>query len=139
MSSSLLRQSAALLAVAAILAYAGLISLSDIRDYVAWPADMLALSVVAALCGVLLAMAESKAIFLFIWAAILGVTIFGSIWAYATLALLSGQLPTVDLLLSDLILLYVIQRGFLLVAPSLVFGLLGVLSVQYLLPKMLRR
>ncbi len=126
-------------AVAAILAYVGLISLSSVRDYVAWPTDMLGLSLVAALCGILLALAEKKALPLFTVAAILSVLLFGGFWAYASWALLRGQLPILTLLISDLVLLYTVQRGFLLVAPTFVFGLLGVLGVQLILPKLLRR
>ena len=137
--SAYLRQSAVVLAVAAILAYVGLISLSSMRDYVAWPTDMLGLSLVAALCGMLLALAEKKALSMFIVAAMLSVLLFGGFWAYASWAMLRGQLPTLPLLLSDLVLLYTVQRGFLLVASSLVFGLLGVLGVQLFLPKLLRR
>ena len=137
--SAYLRQSAVVLAVAAILAYVGLISLSSMRDYVAWPTDMLGLSLVAALCGMLLALAEKKALSMFIVAAMLSVLLFGGFWAYASWAMLRGQLPTLPLLLSDFVLLYTVQRGFLLVASSLVFGLLGVLGVQLFLPKLLRR
>lgn len=126
-------------AVAAILAYVGLISLSSVRDYVAWPTDMLGLSLVAALCGILLALAEKKALPLFTVAATLSLLLFGGFWAYASWALLRGQLPILTLLISDLVLLYTVQRGFLLVAPTFVFGLLGVLGVQLLLPKLLRR
>ncbi|MDE0462848.1 MAG: hypothetical protein OXH93_10585 [Caldilineaceae bacterium] len=137
--SSLIRQSAAVLAVASILAYVGLISLSHIQNYVPWPADMLALSLVAAICGALLAAAESRAILLFTLAAILSVLLFGGFWAYASWALLRGQLPALDLLFSDYVFTYTVQRGFILVAPSIVFGLLGVFGVQLLLPKLLRR
>ncbi|MDE0143703.1 MAG: hypothetical protein OXI80_03555 [Caldilineaceae bacterium] len=136
---ALIRQSSAVLAVASILAYVGLISLSHIRDYVPWPADMLALSLVAALCGALLAAAESRAILLFALAAILSAFLFGSYWAFASWALLRGQLPALDILFSDYVFVYTVQRGFLLVAPSIVFGLLGVFGVQLLLSKVLRR
>ncbi len=135
----ILRQSMAVIAAAAILAYMGLISLSHLRDYVAWSADMLALSIVAALCGMLLALAESKALHLFLIASVVSPLLFGGFWAYATWGVLGNSIPFVDLLFSDLVLLYVVQRSFLLVAPSIVFGLLGVLSVQLLLPKILRR
>ncbi len=135
----ILRQSMAVIAAAAILAYMGLISLSHLRDYVAWPADMLALSIVAALCGMLLALAESKALHLYLIASVVSTLLFGGFWAYATWGVLGNSIPFVDLLFSDLVLLYVVQRSFLLVAPSIVFGLLGVLSVQLLLPKILRR
>ena len=137
--SAYLRQSAMVVAVAAILAYVGLISLSSVRDYVAWPTDMLGLSLVAALCGILLALAEKKALLLFTVSATLSLLLFGGFWAYASWALLRGQLPILTLLISDLVLLYTVQRGFLLVAPTFVFGLLGVLGVQLLLPKLLRR
>ena len=53
--------------------------------------------------------------------------------------LVGPEFPLADLMFSDLVLLYIIQRGFLLVAPTFVFGLLGVLGVQLLLPKLLRR
>ena len=129
----------AVIAAAAILAYMGLISLSHLRDYVAWPADMLALSIVAALCGMLLALAESKALHLYLIASVVSPLLFGGFWAYATWGVLGNSIPFVDLLFSDLVLLYAFQRSLLLVAPSLVFGLLGVLSVQLLLPKILRR
>lgn len=136
---ALIRQSSAVLAVASILAYVGLISLSHIRDYVPWPADMLALSLVAALCGALLAAAESRAILLFALAAILSALLFGGYWAFASWALLRGQLPALDILFSDYVFVYTVQRGFILVAPSIVFGLLGVFGVQLLLSKVLRR
>ena len=135
---SLIRQGAAVLAVASILAYVGLISLSHLRDYVPWPADLLALSLVAAICGAVLAVAESRAILLFTLAAILSALLFGGFWAYASWALLRGQLPALDLLFSDYVFTYTVQRGFILVAPSIVFGLLGVFSVQLLLYKLLR-
>jgi hypothetical protein len=135
----ILRQSMAVIAAAVILAYMGLISLSHLRDYVAWPADMLALSIVAALCGALLALAESEALHLYLIASVVSALLFGGFWAYATWGVLGNSIPFVDLLFSDFVLLYVVQRSFLLVAPCLVFGLLGVLGVQLLLPKILRR
>jgi hypothetical protein len=135
----ILRQSMAVIAAAVILAYMGLISLSHLRDYVAWPADMLALSIVAALCGMLLALAESKALHLYLIASVVSALLFGGFWAYATWGVLGSSIPLVELLFSDLVLLYAVQRSFLLVTPCLVFGLLGVLGVQLLLPKILRR
>ncbi len=134
-----LRQCLAVFAVAAILAYMGLISLTHLKDYVAWPADMLALSLAAALSGTLLAMAEPKAVLLYIVASFASVPLFGGFWAYTSWALLGGQIPALDLLLSDVVFTYTFQRSFLLVAPSLVFGLLAVLGVQLFLPKLLRR
>jgi hypothetical protein len=135
----ILRQSMAVIAAAVILAYMGLISLSHLRDYVAWPADMLALSIVAALCGALLALAESEALHLYLIASVVSALLFGGFWAYATWGVLGSSIPFVELLFSDLVFFYAVQRSFLLVTPCLVFGLLGVLGVQLLLPKILRR
>ena len=89
----ILRQSMAVIAAAAILAYMGLISLSHLRDYVAWPADMLALSIVAALCGMLLALAESKALHLYLIASVVSPLLFGGFWAYATWGVLGSRIP----------------------------------------------
>ena len=117
----ILRQSMAVIAAAAILAYMGLISLSHLRDYVAWPADMLALSIVAALCGMLLALAESKALHLYLIASVVSPLLFGGFWAYASWGVLGSRLPFVELLFSDLVLFYAIQRSFLLCTLSCVW------------------
>lgn len=134
-----LRQGLAVLAVAAILAHMGLISLSHVKDYVAWPAGSLGLCIAAALCGALLALAEEKAILLMTVAAPVSAMLFGASWAAATWGLLGSQVPTAELFFSDLVLLYALQRSFLLGAPAIVFGLLGVLIVQLSLPRFLRR
>ena len=135
---SRLRATASVCAVAAILAYLGLISLSDVGGYVTWSSDMLTLSIVAVLCGVLLALAEEKSIPLLVIASALSLLLFGVFWAYATLGLLGNYLTLFELILSDLVLLYTLQRGLFLVGTSMVFGLLGVIIVQLLLPKLLR-
>lgn len=132
-----LRSAASVLAVAAILAYLGLISLSDIGGYVPWQADMLVLSIGAVLSGTVLALAEERAMVLQLIASLLSVPLFGAFWTYATWGLLGGFVPLLELLLSDFVLLYTLQRGFLLVGPGIVFGLLGVIIVHLLLPKLL--
>ena len=128
------RQCLAAIGVAAILAYMNLISLSDIRGYVAWPADMLTLSLTATLCGILLALVEENATLLLAMASVLSVLFFGGFWGYATWALLGKQTSFVELIFSDLVFLYTVQRGALLIALSLIFGLLGVTGAQLFLP-----
>lgn len=132
------KQGMVVIGVAAILAYMGLISLSDVRDYVAWPLSLLELSIAAALCGILLAMAEENAIRLLAMASVLSAVLFGGFWVYASWALLGQRIPFVELILSDLVFLYIIQRAALLITSSLVFGLLGAVCVQIFLPKHLR-
>ena len=137
--SSWLRQSMAVIAVAAVLAYMGLISLSHVGGYVAWPVDMLALSVAAALCGVLLALAEGKSILLLVIASAVSVLLFGGFWMYTSWALLGNQFPFVELILSDFVFLYILKRSFFLAAPGFVFGVFGVIIVELVLPSILRR
>lgn len=132
------RQGMVVLGGAAIMAYMGLISLSEIRGYVAWPVDLLGVSVAAALCGIVLALAEENAALLLAMASAVSFLLFGGFWAYASWALVGNQVPFFELVLSDLVLLYSIQRGGLLMVPSLAFGLLGVLVVQLFLPRQLR-
>ena len=134
---SYLRSAASVLAVAAILAYLGLISLSDIGGYVPWQADMLVLSIGALLSGTVLALAEKRAFLLQVIASLSSVLLFGAFWTYATWGLLGGFVPPLQLILSDFVLLYTLQRGFLLVGPGIVFGLLGVIIVHLLLPRLL--
>jgi hypothetical protein len=137
--SSWLRQSMAVIAVAAVLAYMGLISFSHVSGYVAWPVDMLALSVVAALCGALLALAEGKSILLLVIASAMSVFLFGGFWMFASWALLGNQFSFVELILSDIVFVYIVQRSFVLAAPGFVFGVLGAIIVELFLPKILRR
>ena len=73
-----LTQSIAVVAAAFVVAYAGLTSVSDVRDYVSWPAELVGLSIVSALCGGLLALIDRKAIWLMSLASVLSVLIFGS-------------------------------------------------------------
>lgn len=125
-------------AVAAILAWLGLISLSDLGGYVPWQTDMLAFSLGAALCGVVLALAEERAALLLVIASLLSVPLFGGFWAYAAWGLLGGFVSPLQLLVSDYVLLYTLQRGLLLVGLGIVFGLFGVIIVQLFLLKLLR-
>ncbi len=135
---STLRSAVSVCAAAAILAWLGLISLSDLGGYVPWQTDMLALSLGATLCGVVLALAEEKVALLLVIASLLSVPLFGGFWAYAAWGLLGGFVPPLQLLVSDYVLLYTLQRGLFLVGLGIVFGLFGVIIVQLVLPKLLR-
>ena len=137
--SSWFRQSLAVIAVAAVQAYMGLISLSHVGGYVAWPADMLELSVAAVVCGALLALAEGRSILLLLIASAVSVLLFGGYWAYALWALLGSQFQFFELMLSDVVFLYILLRSFLLTAPSIVFGVLGIIIVELFWPMILRR
>ena len=129
-----LKQSTAVVSVALVLAYVGLTSLSDIRDYAPWPANLLGLSLVSVLCGSLLALIDQKALSLMSFASVLSVLIFGSFWSLASWSLVRVQVSLLELILSDLVFLYVAQRGALLFAVSILFGLIGATGMQILLP-----
>ena len=64
---------------------------------------------------------------------------FGGYWVFTSWALLGNQFPFVELILSDFVFLYILQRSFFLAAPGFVFGMLGVIIVELFLPSILRR
>lgn len=129
-----LKQGTAVIAAALIVGYMGLISVSEVGDYVPWSAGFLGLGIAAALCGILLALIDEQAIRLMSMACVLGVLIFGGFWSIASWALLGEQISFLELVLSDLVFSYVLRRGILLLLISILFGLLGTVGMQIILP-----
>lgn len=129
-----LKQGTAIIAAALVVAYLGLISITEVGDYVSWSVGLLGLSLAAALCGLLLALIDEQAIRLMSIASVLGMLIFGGLWSIASWALLGEQFTFVELILSDLVFSYVLRRGLLLGLITILFGLIGAAGMQLFLP-----
>ena len=129
------RQGIAVVAVAVVLAYTGTVSVSPVRDFAPWrPTNLSWLSVVSAICGVLLALSSDRAAWSIVAASVLAVLIFGGLWSYICWALLGQYISFFDLIQSDLVLFYVIQLGILMFMASALFGLLGAVIATVFLP-----
>ena len=132
--SQRVRQGTAIVAAALVLAYVGAVSVSKVRDFAPWPANLLWLSVVSVICGVLLALSSDGAVRSIVVASVVAVLIFGGLRSYMVWTLLGQYVSLSDLVLSDLVLLYVIQRGLLMLLVSALFGLLGAVVTLVFLP-----
>ena len=132
------RQGTATFAVALVLAYGMAATLPPVRDFAPWPFDLFWLSVTSVICGVLLGLTSSEAGWSMIAAAsILAILIFTAIRSYIVWQLVGQQisLSLFDLVLSDLVFLYVIQRGLILFMASAIFGLIGAVFASIILPE----
>ncbi len=128
------RQGTAIVAVALVLAYVGTVSVSKVRDFAPWPANLLWLIVISAICGVLLALSSDGADWSIAVASLLAVLIFGGLQSYMIWVLLGQYVSLFDLVLSDFVLVYVTQRGILMLMVSALFGLLGAVVTRAFLP-----
>ena len=128
------RQGTLVLAAALVVAYMGAVSISQVRDFAPWPANLAWLSFFSAICGVLLALSNDRAAQSMVVASGLAVLIFAGIWSYILWALLGEHISLIDLILSDFMFLYVIRLGFLIFLVSVFCGLLGTVVALTLFP-----
>ena len=132
------RQGTATFAAALVLAYGMAATVSPVRDFAPWPSDLFWLCVISVICGVLLGLTSSEAGWSMIAAAsILAILIFTAIRSYIVWQLVGKQisLSLFDLVMSDLVFLYVIQRGLILFMASAIFGLIGAVFASIILPE----
>lgn len=126
------RQGTEVVAAALVLAYVGTVAFSHVGDFAPWSTNLLWLSVASAICGALLALSSlsgEEAVWSIIAAPVLAVLIFGSVWIYIWWALAGQYISLFDLILSDFVFLYVVQRGFVMFLVSVPFGVLGAVVV----------
>ena len=128
------RQGTTVLAAALVLAYLGAVSISQVRDFAPWPANLAWLSFFSAMCGILLAISNDRAARSMVVASALAVPIFAGIWSYILWALLGEYISFFDLILSDFMFLYVIRLGALIFVVSTFFGLLGTVLALTIVP-----
>jgi hypothetical protein len=129
-------QTLAIVAVALVLACVGTTGFSPVGDFVPWPASPLWLGVISVVCGILLALVGEQALRSMVAASLLGVLIFGGLWSHIAWVLVGQYLSAnfLELVLSNLVLTYVFQRGALMLLISLLPGLLGVAIASIFLP-----
>jgi hypothetical protein len=120
------RHGAVIVAVALALAYVGMVSVSrEIRGFAPWPADLFWLAIVSFICGILLGLSIKNAFRAILLASVLAVVIFGTLWSYVYWVLVGDYIPLFDLIISDLVSLYVFQWGFFIFMVSALCGLIG--------------
>ena len=130
-----MRQITSIIAAALVLAYVGTVSVSTgVRDFAPWPADLFWLAVVSAICGALLVLSTEGAAWAIVVASMLAVLIFAGLWSYVNWVLVGKYIPLFDLIISDLVSLYVFKWGLIILIISIPSGLIGAVIPLILLP-----
>ena len=132
------RQGTATFAAALVLAYGMAATVPPVHDFAPWPSDLIWLTVLSVICGALLGLTNSEAGWVMIAAAsVLAILFFTAIRSYIVWQLVGRQvsLSLFELVLSDLVFLYVIQTGLILFMISAIFGLIGAVLASVILPE----
>ena len=134
-----LRLAAAVVAAALILALVDIVSVSSMRDFVPWSGSLVWMVVISIICGVLLALISPRAAWMIVAASVVAVLVFASLWSYTSWVLLEPYISLLDLsvsdvILSDMVILYVSSRGAVMFMSNAAFGLLGAVATLAFLP-----
>lgn len=135
MKTSAIMQGLLVLAASFVMAYLGITSVSHIGEFSPWASNIGWFGLLSALCGVLLTLGgyrAEKAIWAIVAAASLSVVVFGLAWGYVCWGLIRPYLSFWEVLRSDFVLVYVIQRGLLMLIVSSASGLLGITIASFI-------
>jgi len=129
-----LRQWATTVAVAIVVTYVGTVAVTEVRDVALWRADLASLSLVALVCGALLALVSDRAVRSLIFASSLAALIFAGVWTFIWWSFLGGYFSLWELIGSNLFVLQAVPRSGVIFLTSVFMGLLGIVVVTILVP-----
>lgn len=125
-----------ILAAAAVLAYAGTIAITEIKDFALWQINFLWLCVLAFVCGVLLTLIGSRALWSMAMASALASLTVASIWSYILWSflreLLREHISYIEFLVSNTFWLYVIPRGAVVLMVTMLLGSAAIVATSLL-------
>lgn len=133
-------QYASIAAVASLLAYLGAASVPPMRYFAPAPASLGLVLLAAALAGLLLAFVTDQAPLSVVIAVILALLLFAGIRA-VTVGMALRRLISVgvfELISSDAVLLYTLQRGLIMYFAAGLLGLIGSVAGLLLIPQRYR-
>jgi hypothetical protein len=128
------RQWTAIVAAAVVLAYVGIVAVTEVRDFALWPASLAWLGVFAAICGALLALISDGAAWSIVVASVLAVMIFAGLWSYIFWLFLGEFVSLLEIIVSNLFIFQVLPRSAVVLITTVLLGLLGVVAATIFLP-----
>ena len=135
----IVRQWTSILAAAAVLAYAGTIAITEIKDFALWQINFLWLCVLAFVCGVLLTLIGNRALRSMVMASVLASLTVAGIWSYILWSflgeLLRGNISYVEFLVSNTFWLYVIPRSAVVLLVTMLLGSGAIVATRLLTGK----
>jgi len=125
-----------ILAAAAVLAYAGTIAITEVRDFALWRISFLWLCVLAFVCGALLTIISNRALWSMVMASVLASLTVASIWSYILWSflreLLGEHISYVEFLVSNTFWLYVIPRSAVVLLVTMLLGVAAIVATKML-------
>ena len=125
---------AAVVATAIVLAYVSTVAVTQVRDFALWPANLVWLGAVSAVCGVLLALIDEDTVRLMVVASGLAVLISAGVWGYILWSLMGDYFSLFELMASNLFVLQVIPRSAMIFVTTLFMGFLAIVAVTIFVP-----
>jgi hypothetical protein len=129
-----IRRWAAVVATAIVLAYVSTVAVTQVRDFALWPANLVWLGAVSAVCGVLLALIDEDTVRLMVVASGLAVLISAGVWSYILWSLMGDYFSLFELMASNLFVLQVIPRSAMIFVTTLFMGFLAIVAVTIFVP-----
>ncbi len=128
---TIVRRGAVVIAASVVMAYVGIIAVSDVPGFAFLSADAVWLCVFAFVCGALLALASESAIQSVVAASALAVLIFASVWGYLFWRFWGEYFSLAELLVSNLFVTQVLLQGSVIFLITCLFGLFGVMATFF--------
>lgn len=122
------------MAVAIILAFVGLVSITEVQRFVPWATNIMGLFVAAIICCLLLVLMSPRAMMLMGLASTLSVLIFSAFWTYSTWRLVGAVFSLADPVTLNLLILYLVPRSLILFFTAIAGGALTVIAVRFVRP-----
>jgi hypothetical protein len=131
----MIRQWTGTLAVTAILAYAGTVSLTVVKNTAMWETNTLWLGAFALICGALFVLISESSFRFMIIASVLAAVIVAGLWSYILWSSLGGHISYFSLLSSNLCLAYVYPISAVVAIISIPLGLIGIILMKLIVGK----
>lgn len=122
------------MSAAVMFAFVGLISMTEVQQFVPWATNILGLFAAAIICCLLLVLMSPRAVWLMGLASTLSVIIFSAFWTYCTWRLVGAVFSLTDPVTSNLLILYLVPRGLILFFTTIAGGVLTVITVRFVWP-----
>ena len=123
------------LAVTAILAYAGTVSFTAVKNTAMWEVNTVWLGAFALICGALLVLSSENSFRFMIIASVLATVIVAGLWSYILWSSLGGHISYLRLLNSNLCMAYVYPISAVVAIISIPLGIIGILFTKLILGK----
>ena len=120
------------LAAGVVLAYAGTVAVTGMRDFALWQVNFLWVCALAVICGTLLALISDNALWSMVFASVMAALTLAGLWSYILWSFLGEHISYFELLTSNLFMLYVVPRSAMVFLGTMPLGLVAIIFTTML-------